>query len=106
MTDKPDLEALAAYWKQQIEGWKNSGQSQNQFCQANNLSYHRFVYWRRKFEGKPRRRSASPRGGGFATVDWQPGVDNGLTLSLPNGLVVRGISAGNLPVLRQLLDHL
>ena len=106
MSDKPDPEALAAYWKQQMEGWRNSGQSQSQFCQVNDLPYHRFVYWRRKFEGNPRRRSARSGSGGFATVDWRPEADNGLTLSLPNGLVVRGVCAGNLPVVRQLLDHL
>jgi len=106
MTNIPDPEDLATYWKGQIEAWKGAGLSQIKFCQANHLSYHRFVYWRRKFEGGGRRRRAASTGGGFATVDYRPETSCGLTLSLPNGLVVRGICADNVPVVRQLLEQL
>ena len=101
-----DPEALAAYWKERVEAWKRTGVSQSKFCQANDLSYHRFVYWRRKFEGVTGRRHTKPDSGGFATVDTRADVSFGLTLSLPNGLVVRGICADNVPVVRQLLDQL
>ncbi len=37
-------------WKQQIQTWKLSGLSQTRFCKHNHLTYHRFVYWRRKFD--------------------------------------------------------
>jgi len=39
-------------------------------------------------------------------VACDPSFDTGLTLSLPNGLVLRGICAGNVSVVRQLLDQL
>ena len=44
--------------------------------------------------------------GGFAKVICEPALDTGLTLSLPNGLMLRGISAANVSVVRQLLDQL
>jgi hypothetical protein len=97
---------LAAYWQQQMDQWKSSGQSQTKFCQANDLPYHRFVYWRRKFEGGPGDRQEKRDSGGFATVGYRPEANSGLALSLPNGLVLRGISADNVSVVRQLLEQL
>ena len=44
--------------------------------------------------------------GGFASVGYRPEINGGLTLSLPNGLVLRGICADNVPVVRQLLEQL
>jgi len=94
------------YWKQQIQAWKLSGLSQAQFCKDNNLIYHRFVYWRGKFDDATRVSSTKEDRGGFAAVSVRPDVDRGLTLSLPSGLVMRGICAENLSVVRQLLDKL
>ncbi|RDH91882.1 MAG: hypothetical protein DIZ77_09810, partial [endosymbiont of Seepiophila jonesi] len=48
MSGKAESEALASYWQQQIEAWQSSGQTQQAYCKANELSYHRFGYWRRK----------------------------------------------------------
>ncbi len=93
-------------WKQQIQTWKLSGLSQARFCKNNNLTYHRFVYWRGKFDGATRVSSTKKDRGGFAEVSVKPDADRGLTLSLPNGLIVRGICAENLSVVRQLLDQL
>jgi hypothetical protein len=106
MSDPATPTDLAAYWQQQIDQWKSSGQSQAKFCQTNDLSYHRFVYWRRKFERVPGDRQEKRESGGFATVDYRHDANSGLTLSLPNGLVLRGISADNVPVVRQLLEQL
>ena len=96
----------ATYWKEWIEAWKDSGISQRKFCQANDLLYARFLYWRRKLEGDTVTCRTTQDSGGFATVDYRPGVNGGLTLSLPNGLVLRGISADNIPVVRLLLEQL
>jgi hypothetical protein len=106
MNDITDPAALAAYWKEQVDAWKSAGTSQIKFCQANELHYHRFVYWRQKFERGPGSRQTKRGSGGFATVDYRPEANSGLTLSLPNGLVLRGISADNIPVVRQLLEQL
>jgi hypothetical protein len=106
MSDPATLTDLAAYWQPQIDQWKTSGQSQAKFCQAHDLPYPRFLYWRRKLEGDTRACRTTQDSGGFATVDYRPEVHSGLTLSLPNGLVLRGISADNVPVVRLLLEQL
>jgi hypothetical protein len=105
MNENPEAQTPSAYWNQQIDVWKVSGQSQSQFCKANELHYHRFIYWRAKREGSKPHPQAKPVSG-FAEVNYRTEVDTGLTLSLANGLVVRGIRADNLAVVRQLLDCL
>ena len=49
MADEESSAARTSYWQQQIEAWLASGQSQKAYCKANDLNYHRFGYWRRKF---------------------------------------------------------
>lgn len=38
----------AAYWNAHIKGWKESGLKQIDYCIKNNLSRHRFTYWKSK----------------------------------------------------------
>lgn len=38
----------AEYWKGHIERWKESGRRQIEYCLENNLSRHRFTYWKCK----------------------------------------------------------
>ena len=99
-------EDLSVYWQRQIDSWRKSGQSQQAFCQAHDLSYTRFIYWRRKFEGKlkrARKRVSSV----LVPVTCQPPVAaEGLVLVLPSGLELRGLSKDNLPLAVQLLDQL
>ncbi len=67
--------SLAACWKEHVEAWKCSGVSQNKFCQEHALSYHRFMYWRRKFERGSGSSQTKRESGGFATVDYRPEVN-------------------------------
>ncbi len=106
MNDESNPQAVEAYWKEQVEAWKHTDMSQAKFCQDNGLIYHRFGYWCRKFNGATEPELTKRNGGGFTAVNPKREVDCGLSLSLPNGLVMRGIRAENLPVVRQLLDQL
>ena len=106
MNEQTSPVELTDYWKQQLAAWKQSGQSQRQFCQANALRYSRFLYWRRKLEGVAGPPGAQQAGGGFVQVAYPMTDDAGLTLTLPNGLILRGIRADNISVVRQLLDQL
>lgn len=38
----------ASYWNNHINNWKDSGLSQIDYCRKNNLSRHRFTYWKIK----------------------------------------------------------
>jgi hypothetical protein len=106
MSEHTEHEALADYWRGHVEAWRAAGDSQAAYCKSNELIYHRFVHWRRKFEGNADRAAKQLKGGGFAAVVCDQSIDTGLALSLPNGLVLRGICAGNVSVVRQLLDQL
>ena len=105
MNETIDARALATVWKQHVAAWRADGQSQKAFCLAHGLAYHRFVYWRRKLEGNAERPGRARAGSGFAAVVREAPLDSGLTLSLPNGVVVRGICAANVAVVRQLLEQ-
>ena len=105
MNNLSEPQARHAYWQQQVNIWKESGLSGAKFCEANDLSYHRFVYWRQKLGGSTAPKKTVPAAGGFTRIAVRPEQDDGLSLFLPNGLIVRGISAANIPVVRQLLGQ-
>lgn len=105
MPGKTESEALASYWRQQIEAWQSSGQTQQAYCRANELSYHRFGYWRRKFRQQSQD-AQSQKGSGFVPVTRAGPSPAGLSLAFPSGLVLRGIVSDNLPVVYQLLSRL
>ena len=92
MASSSKTEGLAEYWQGQINCWRTSGESQASFCKTHELSYHRFTYWRRKFDEQ----HSEP--GGFALVKYQSAGTSHLSVALPNGLVVQGIGADNLAV--------
>ena len=106
MSVKAESEALASYWLQQIEAWQSSGQTQQSYCKSNELSYHRFGYWLRKFR-RQSQETQTQKGSGFVPVTHSAISQSvGLSLALPNGLVLRGIAGDNLPVVYQLLSRL
>ena len=106
MSGEAESEALASYWLQQIEAWQSSGQTQQAYCKTNELSYHRFGYWRRKFRQQSQE-AQSQKGSGFVPVTHSATFQSaGLSLAFPNGLVLRGIAGDNLPLVFQLLSRL
>ena len=108
MPDKTESEAepLASYWLQQIEAWQSSGQTQQAYCKTNDLSYHRFGYWLRKFR-RQSQEAQSQKGSGFVPVTHSATSPSaGLSLAFPSGLVLRGIAGDNLPIVYQLLSRL
>lgn len=106
MSTKARSEALASHWQQHIEAWQSSGQTQQAYCKANALSYHRFGYWRHKL------RQSSPAGqrqkdSGFVPVTHSESLQSaGLSLVFPSGLILRGIAGNNLSAVYQLLSRL
>ena len=40
------------YWRSHIKAWEESGLSQVDYCRENNLSRHRFTYWKCKGDKK------------------------------------------------------
>ena len=103
MPNKVQSDALAARWRPLVEAWRGSGQTQKAFCRENDLRYDQFAYWQRKL---------SPRDGG--NRQWPSSAlvpvslasreaAAGLSLVLPNGMELRGLTRDNVPVVQQLL---
>ena len=37
-------------WKERIDGWRKSGLTQTEYCRVNDLNWHQFVYWKKRFK--------------------------------------------------------
>ena len=44
-----ELAEKRRYWEKQIQRWQESGLSQKQYCQQNNLTQHQLTYWKKRF---------------------------------------------------------
>ena len=106
MSKKAASEALSNYWQQHIDRWQVSGLSQQAFCKTHDLSYHRFLYWRRKFEGRTTENLKPPSSALVPVIYRPPSTAAGLSLVLPSGLELRGLSEDNLSLAQLLLDRL
>jgi hypothetical protein len=97
-----------AEWQAHIDAYRASGLSGSRFCQANDLIYHQFVYWRRKFSGtEPVVRHGAHAGvGGFTQVVVERPGSVELTIELPGGLTIHGIQHQNLDLVQALLERL
>jgi len=106
MSNPSVSESRVRFWKEQVEAWQASGQTQQAFCLSHDLNYARFGYWLRKFRRQAMDKPHTPSSG-FVPVTQSTVADTtGLSLRLPDGLEIRGISTDNLPLLRQLLGYL
>ena len=106
MPNEATSEDLSVYWQGQINRWRESGQSQQAYCKTHDLSYTRFIYWRRKFEGKLKRSRNRSSSALVPVTCRMPVSATGLTLVLPGGLELRGLSEDNLSVVMHLLEQL
>ncbi|MCH8500269.1 MAG: IS66 family insertion sequence element accessory protein TnpB [Marinobacter sp.] len=94
-------------WQQHITDWQASGLSGMAYCQQQSLTYCRFVYWRKKLtdvEPVADETGAS----GFARVApvVRESTTDGLTVSLPGGVSIAGLHAGNIELLGTVLRQL
>lgn len=102
---KQEQQQLREYWHEHITACQASNLSGANYCKEHNLIYHRFVYWRQKFSSSSQ--SASPvKTGGFVRLAPGSTAVDGLTLALPNGLEVRGISHANVDLISRLMSTL
>lgn len=92
------------FWQQTLADWEASGLSGAAFCRQHGLGYHQFSYWRKKLRGE----AESQGGAGFARVAPVAGTDtaDGLTVSLPGGVSITGLHAGNIELLGAVLRQL
>ena len=71
------------FWSSHIESWKGSGLKQIDYCRENNLSRHRFTYWKCKLNKKIEPLTFIPIPGN--TIRSQIDLNNQATLKLNIG---------------------
>jgi hypothetical protein len=95
-------EQKRAHWGNVIKEWKASGESQSHYCRLHNIKPHQLTYWAQISKPKPpAERPANPKGFvALQVTDTQP---TGLTLRLPSGLQLEGVTTRNLSVVREII---
>lgn len=94
-----------SYWKQHVEQWLCSGQSQKAYSEVHQLKLHQLVYWIGVF--KPKEESTHSAKNGFIPVQVVAShCDATLKVCLANGLCVEGISESNLGLVEKLIEVL
>lgn len=93
------------YWQQHVAAWQASEQSGAAYCREHDLVYHRFCYWRQKLLSSQRAEPVSSTG--FTRVLPVPGAAaTELRISLPGGIAISGLHAGNIALLGAILRQL
>lgn len=93
------------YWQQQVAAWQASEQSGAAYCREHDLVYHRFCYWRQKL--LPNQHTDPASSTGFARVLPMPvTAATDLRISLPGGIAISGLHAGNIALLGAILRQL
>jgi hypothetical protein len=85
--NKQDRQALSEEMHYHIELWQQSKLTQKQYCIANNLAYHKFIYWLQKI-----RDAQNPADGVFIPVKTKPAKRTFVTdveIIYPNGVRLR-----------------
>ena len=85
--NKQDRQALSEEMHYHIELWQQSRLTQKQYCIANNLAYHKFIYWLQKI-----REAQNPADGMFIPVKTKPSKRTFVTdveITYPNGVRLR-----------------
>lgn len=95
-------------WEQQLTAWQASGLSAAAFCREHGLVYHQFIYWRHKLTQAPRLQADASSGFARAVPVLlpKPETDEGLCVSLPGGISISGLHAGNVGLLGTILSQL
>jgi hypothetical protein len=96
-------------WAEHIKVQRESGLSQQAYCEQHSLKPNQFWYWRRKLQGSSNNTVSKTRAiqPGFvaAKVIGTP-VAQGLTVTLPNGIIISGIEELNHCLVKDLLGAL
>lgn len=94
-----------AYWRGHLERWQRSGLSQSAYSRVHGLRSNQLSYWHRR-EQRLNVEAASPVGGfvPLQVVGESQGL--GVTVRLPSGVVLEGVRASDVELVRALVARL
>ncbi|VAW62680.1 hypothetical protein MNBD_GAMMA09-2888 [hydrothermal vent metagenome] len=107
MTAPDKNTAKAVFWQHHIQQWRTAQLTQIAYCREHDLNFHQFNYWLRKEEpvNTQKNKAATPSSAAssFVPVVKHQAALAGLSLRLPNGMLLQGIESGNISTVKQLL---
>ena len=93
-----------AFWNERIQTWKQSGLSQSLFCRQEKLVPHQFTYWLGKSQANSEKKESPSCG--FIPVSVAASTPSQLQLTLPNGIILTGITDLNVDLVQRLIHSL
>lgn len=96
-----------AHWQRVMTEWKDSGLSGMAFCKQHDHPYPQFTYWRKKLRTEESDQPTPPAG--FARVTAAEPIGepaSELTVTLPGGVSITGLHAGNVDLLGAIVRQL
>lgn len=91
-------------WLDIIQQWQRSALSGAEFCLQRDLVYHQFQYWKQKL-GKAQAQNPHKAASAFVQVASAPVSHEGITITLPGGIVIRGLNESNIGLIRRILEQ-
>lgn len=104
---EPRLKTLSrkSFWQGHVDQWKTSDLSKKEYCRQHALVYQQMVYWSSK-EKKLVADQPEKNSGFVAVTVAAVDSDQGLSIRLPNGLMIEGINSRSITLVGRLLEHL
>jgi len=96
-------EQKRAHWVSVVQDWKSSGDSQSRYCQRHNIKPHQLTYWA-QVSNSTQRPEPSKNHNGFVALPIPDIQSPGLTIRLPNGLQLEGVTPSNLTVVQRIIE--
>ena len=96
----------SAYWSERIQIWRQSGLSQTAFCRQEKLVPHQFTYWLSKCQSTSPSVKRENSANSFIPIAVVPSAISQLQITLPNGIVLTGITDQNLDLAQQFIQSL
>ena len=101
---------LRAFWSHHVERYNASELDKAAYCREHDLSYHQMVYWSGKAalaQSQPAVVTPSKPISPLVPIRVTPTTSSeGLSVRLPTGVVISGIGADNLSLLRSEISAL
>jgi len=97
-------------WQAHIDAWRCSGLTQQAYCDKQGIRPNQLWYWKRRLAPKadttPNNSVKQPSAFIPLHVEHPPQATQGLSVALPNGIVIQGVTESTLKSLKPLLGEL
>lgn len=99
-----------AFWQQHLDRCQVSSLSKMAYCRQHDLAYHQMIYWQKRLDvpadSHTEQKESERNQFVPVIVDNEDSQTPALSLTLPNGLVVSGITDSTVGLIKPLLSQL